>query len=810
MAAVFATGLVPAAAQAQPAGATTLYVNDDPGLCSDQGGGSQGQPFCTIQKAADVAGPGQTVRIRPSVVEKNGLRFTKSGTAEAPIRFVVDSPDSTGYFTVNTVPDKPVSFEPGVHDVQVTGLYIGGGSAIKITQAQSIVIDDSILYSPVSVSGSGKVTIQRNDIGRTVTVDGKSTGVVVSTNKFRASGVKPVVVGDASGTTITSNTFVPHPDGVEIIGATDTRLTNNYFYHSSTTADLSKPYVTVDSASAPSTKISHTAFGTADKTGPLYRWAGVDYKTVAAFQAATGQGTADLTENWARNRSRNPFSLPAVVIDSADATAPGQLGTDMYGRQRLRFPSKPAADPSHHDRGAIERIPNVYATTLGAISMLDTPDGMTAEVTRIQYRAEWGGGKLTATYIWGDGTTTESSVDLPLLTDLEYQYGSLPAQRHRFTRPGGYQPKVELMIEGAPAPSDGLPSNAWVSAPMTTWGNSDYKKDGSQIKADFTGDGYDDVVLLESIPMSFQARLLKGGAAGFQETTDAWWGGSPWYGTIKSLTAGDFNGDGKAELGIFFERANGYVALYTLSYDASTGRFSEPTVKWEAPQWGTGTRYVASGDFNADGRADLALYYQYSGSHAAVFTLKGNSDGSLGSFKQEWNAPLWGTGTQSMTAGDFNGDGKAELALFYHYGGTHVAAFTLDGGALTTRWNAPYWGGGTKLVQAGNFGGDKKADLALFYDYGNGHVTAFSLLSGPSGVLSGLGTIWDGPVWGGGTRFLTSGNYTAKDERTELGMFYDYGNYTVTLMTLSPAQGGAYSGPYTRWTAQAPGVKTGA
>lgn len=41
---------------------TVLYV-DNSGSCSNTGPGSQSRPFCTVQMAADVVGPGQTVAV---------------------------------------------------------------------------------------------------------------------------------------------------------------------------------------------------------------------------------------------------------------------------------------------------------------------------------------------------------------------------------------------------------------------------------------------------------------------------------------------------------------------------------------------------------------------------------------------------------------------------------------------------------------------------------------------------------------------------------------------------------------------------
>lgn len=77
---------VPSALAAQ---ATTLYVDQASAACSDQGSGTQAAPFCTIQAAADIVSPGQTVEITPTGAQRyiQPVTITRSGTAQQPITF---------------------------------------------------------------------------------------------------------------------------------------------------------------------------------------------------------------------------------------------------------------------------------------------------------------------------------------------------------------------------------------------------------------------------------------------------------------------------------------------------------------------------------------------------------------------------------------------------------------------------------------------------------------------------------------------------------------------------------------------------
>ncbi|WP_330257781.1 hypothetical protein OG586_00445 [Streptomyces murinus] len=75
-------------AVADPTTAGTLYVNHD-GACSDTGTGSASMPFCTVQAAADVVLPGQTVRVEApdGLPYVESVALTRSGTEDAPITF---------------------------------------------------------------------------------------------------------------------------------------------------------------------------------------------------------------------------------------------------------------------------------------------------------------------------------------------------------------------------------------------------------------------------------------------------------------------------------------------------------------------------------------------------------------------------------------------------------------------------------------------------------------------------------------------------------------------------------------------------
>src|SRR5207244_808122 len=119
---------------------------------------------------------------------------------------------------------------------------------------------------------------------------------------------------------------------------------------------------------------------------------------------------------------------------------------------------------------------------------------------------------------------------------------------------------------------------------------------------------------------------------------------------------------------------------------------------------------LAIGDLNGDGKADLAVAesgpYDQMGrtfTNSGVSVLLGKGDGTFQAavnYRTGGNPP-WGT-PQSVVLGDFNGDGKPDLAVANPYGvlvflNTCAAAgvdlaIAGNGGALALSWPFPSTG----------------------------------------------------------------------------------------------------------------------
>ena len=122
-----------------------------------------------------------------------------------------------------------------------------------------------------------------------------------------------------------------------------------------------------------------------------------------------------------------------------------------------------------------------------------------------------------------------------------------------------------------------------------------------------------------------------------------------------SVAVGDFNGDGKQDLAVC-NAINIYLGALSILLGDGTGNFSAPTTF----AVGAGPLEVAVGDFNGDGKQDLAVANYANGSHQ-----NGTLSILLGDGAGNFTAPtnFHASFPNSVAVGDFNGDGKQDLAV---------------------------------------------------------------------------------------------------------------------------------------------------
>ena len=175
-------------------------------------------------------------------------------------------------------------------------------------------------------------------------------------------------------------------------------------------------------------------------------------------------------------------------------------------------------------------------------------------------------------------------------------------------------------------------------------------------------------------------------------------------GIPQGMAVGDFNADGKLD-GVV---ASGGKPTFPASGLAvalgnGDGTFTEGSVIL----LGGYLSAVVTGDFNGDGKLDLAV--TDSGSNT-VFILLGNGDGTFG---LPTTIPV-GNEPEAIIAADFNNDGKLDLVIAN--GGDNTITLLLGNGdgTFTQASGSPYAAGlGPYQLAAADFNGDGKLDLAV-------------------------------------------------------------------------------------------------
>ena len=247
--------------------------------------------------------------------------------------------------------------------------------------------------------------------------------------------------------------------------------------------------------------------------------------------------------------------------------------------------------------------------------------------------------------------------------------------------------------------------------------------------SDLRGEGLRDVITVGIDCQCFSV-LLNRGEGNFQNARSIDLGISSY-----SIQDHDFNHDGLSDLLVSSTKG---VSIYY-----ATGAQDEPfRPGWSQTIFG-GTSYAIVADFNADGREDIAAL---GATGSVIFVFTGDTQGS---FRRSDVIPLsHDSGSEmKLTAGDFNGDGKLDLATSYVDFAYGKGDGTFSPALQWTRYlnQDPYF------AAAGDINGDGRTDL-LFGTNQLGDPYLVELLSTPNGLrprfvpLGSAGTIQDGKL----------------------------------------------------------------
>ena len=185
-----------------------------------------------------------------------------------------------------------------------------------------------------------------------------------------------------------------------------------------------------------------------------------------------------------------------------------------------------------------------------------------------------------------------------------------------------------------------------------------------------------------------------------------------------TVAVGDFNGDGKPDLAVTNSGSNS-VSIFLGKGD---GTF---TLKSTFVNRSSGPGVIVVGDFNGDGKLDLAVAENLlipTPLVPVMFRFQGNGDGTFthsGTVGSAANVTY-----SSIAVGDFNGDGIPDLAVTDHANGT-VSIFLGNGDGVFTLKSTLTTGMWPNSVVVGDFNGDGIPDLAVANYESGGEVQIF-------------------------------------------------------------------------------------
>lgn len=232
---------------------------------------------------------------------------------------------------------------------------------------------------------------------------------------------------------------------------------------------------------------------------------------------------------------------------------------------------------------------------------------------------------------------------------------------------------------------------------------------------DFTGDGRTDLAAAWNNNGSTTLTLRASTGNGFR--MEHWLPNAGGWVNTTAYLPGDFDRDGRMDLAAVWNDGN-YTTVTV--YRSNGARFLAPTL-WSVRDggWADSVKWVA-GDFNADGRTDLGAAWNNNGSTTLTVRL---STGE-GFTQAHWsvNAGPW-RDSSVFVAGDFNRDGRADIAQLWNDLGFTSILVSLASSTGTRFLSPTPWAtrdGGWAIAKwiPGDFNGDGRTDIAAAWNNG--------------------------------------------------------------------------------------------
>jgi hypothetical protein len=256
-------------------------------------------------------------------------------------------------------------------------------------------------------------------------------------------------------------------------------------------------------------------------------------------------------------------------------------------------------------------------------------------------------------------------------------------------------------------------------------------------------------------------------------------------------TFADFNGDGRADLVTTEYSSSTGTPTYYLYLSNADGTYDSPVT--------IPASVDAIGDFNGDGKLDFASDFT-----GYLYIYLGNGDGTFQSPKSVNNLINGNSMSDAIATMDLNHDGKTDIVVTGEASGNYMQVWLSNGDGTFTKSQtiSVAYSVYQNNIVTGDFDGDGKADVALvfsgmqptsiqvWYGDGNGQLGSPYIFSDPNNDLDSNATVAD--INNDGRSDIIASPSTVQGRYTvplpNLSVFSGNANRTLSFSTIQTSQ----------------------
>jgi RHS repeat-associated protein len=199
----------------------------------------------------------------------------------------------------------------------------------------------------------------------------------------------------------------------------------------------------------------------------------------------------------------------------------------------------------------------------------------------------------------------------------------------------------------------------------TDWNTQEY----DLYPGDFDGDGKTDLLYIAKDAAKVSG-IARSDGSGPNIPFQSWpsnYLGIPWHSNLYTVLVEDFNGDGKADLFLQRNTPGDHFLLLADQHGKITGIAQTVSNVTFTLSWAAADHKILAGDFTGDGKADLLLQATSAAGTNAVINTDTNGLFTTGLLQYwtdaSWSSFKWSTKNSNLFVGDFNGDNKKDLLV---------------------------------------------------------------------------------------------------------------------------------------------------